>query len=118
MQIGEFTRTPTGFIGRITTITLDFELTLVPTDASDTEGAPNYRLHFGPDGDGPEIGAGWDRNGERAGPYVAVQLDDPAFLQPLRANLFRSGADEAAYHLVWNRLSKREGGPAKPDERR
>ena len=118
MQIGEFTRTPTGFIGRITTITLDFELALIPTDASDTEGAPNYRLHFGPDGDGPEIGAGWDRNGERAGPYVAVQLDDPAFVQPLRANLFRSGADEAAYYLVWNRPSKREGGPAKPDERR
>ena len=117
MQIGEFTRSPTGFVGRITTITLDFELALIPADASDTEGAPNYRVHAGADGDGPEIGAGWDRNGERAGPYVAVQLDDPAFVQPLRANLFRSGADEAAYHLVWNRSSKRESGPTKLEER-
>lgn len=117
MQIGEFTRTATGFTGRVTTMTLDVEVTLVPAEANDSEGAPNYRIHRGPDGEGPEIGAGWDRSGERAGPYVAVQLDDPAFVQPLRANLFRSGADDAAHHLVWNRPSKRESGPAKSDER-
>ncbi len=117
MQIGEFTRTASGFTGRVTTTTLDFELALLPADASDTEGAPNYRIHLGSDGEGPEIGAGWDRNGERAGHYVAVQLDCPSFVQPLRANLFRSGADEPAHHLVWNRPSKREGGSAKSDER-
>lgn len=117
MQIGEFTRTTSGFTGRITTITLDFELALLPAESSDTDGAPNYRIHLGPDGEGPEIGAGWDRTGERAGPYVAVQLDCPSFVQPLRANLFRSGADAAAHHLVWNRPSKREGGPAKSEER-
>lgn len=117
MQIGEFTRTAAGFTGRITTITLDVEVTLLPAEANDTEGAPNYRIHLGADGEGPEIGAGWDRNGERAGAYVAVQLDDPALVQPLRANLFRSGADDAAHHLVWNRSSRREGGPAKSGER-
>ena len=117
MQIGEFTRTISGFAGRITTITLDFELALVPAEPSDTEGAPNYRVHLGSDGDGPEIGAGWDRNGERAGPYVAMQLDCPALVQPLRANLFRSGDDDAAHHLVWNRPNKRDGGTAKSDPR-
>jgi uncharacterized protein (DUF736 family) len=117
MQIGEFIRTPTGFSGRITTITLDFELALLPAEASDTEGAPTYRIHLGADGEGPEIGAGWDHTGERAGPYVAVRLDDPGFVQPLRANLFRSGANDAAHHLVWNRPDKRKGGPAKTDDR-
>ncbi|WP_232479588.1 DUF736 domain-containing protein [Sphingomonas sp. TX0522] len=117
MQIGEFTRTSSGFVGSIRTINLDLELTLVPAEANETDGAPNYRIHLGADGDGPEIGAGWDRSGERAGPYVAVQLDCPTFVQPLRANLFRSGADESAHHLVWNRPSKREGGSAKSDER-
>ena len=117
MQIGEFTRTATGFTGRVTTVTLDLELTLISTEIGDAEGTPNYRVHLGADGDGPEVGAAWDRNGERAGPYVALQLDDPAFVQPLRANLFRSGADDMAHHLVWNRLNRREGAAAKSDER-
>jgi uncharacterized protein (DUF736 family) len=115
-QIGEFTRTKTGFAGRIKTITLDFELCLVPADPSETEGAPDYRIHLGQDDEGPEIGAAWKRTGERAGAYVSVQLDDPAFVQPLRANLFQSGQDETAHHLVWNRPSRRDA-PAKLEER-
>lgn len=117
MQIGELTRTRDGYAGQIKTITLDFAIRLVPADQSDTEGAPDYRVHLGEDGDGPEIGAGWNRTGERAGAYVAVQLDDPAFVQPLRANLFRSGADDPANHLIWNRPSRRESAAGKVDDR-
>jgi uncharacterized protein DUF736 len=56
------------------------ELTIIPADHSDAENAPNYRVHAG-DEDGPEVGAGWTRSGEKAGEYVALQIDDPGFPQ-------------------------------------
>ena len=87
-QIGTFTRTKHGFTGRLRTLSLDIELALVPAEHSDTENAPDYRVHAG-DEDGPEVGAGWSRTGEKAGEYVSLQIDDPAFTQPIRANLVR-----------------------------
>jgi uncharacterized protein (DUF736 family) len=106
-QIGSFIRTRNGFSGRLRTLSLDIELTIVPADHSDTENAPNYRVHAGNE-DGPEVGAGWTRTGEKAGEYVALQIDDPAFTQPMRANLFQSGSDRSAFHLLWTRPTKRE----------
>lgn len=106
-QIGSFLRTKNGFSGRLRTLSLDIELTIVPADASEIENAPNYRVHIG-DEDGPEVGAGWTRTGEKAGEYVALQIDDPSLLQPIRANLFQSGVDRAAFHLLWTRPAKRE----------
>ncbi len=104
--IGHFTRTATGFSGRIRTLSFDTEFAIGPAEPSDAENAPDYRIHLG-DEDGPEVGAGWKRRGERAGDYVAVLIDDPVFLAPVRANLFRSGDDEAAWGLHWNRVPKR-----------
>ncbi len=75
MQIGEFTRTADGFAGRIKTLALDVEVRLVPADPSDAENAPDYRIHAGEDGDGPEIGAGWSRTGERAGAAKSDERD-------------------------------------------
>lgn len=106
-QIGNFIRTRNGFSGRLRTLSLDIELTIVPADHSDTENAPNYRILAG-DEEGPEVGAGWTRSGEKAGEYVALQIDDPGFSQPIRANLFQSGSDRSAFHLLWTRPSKRE----------
>ena len=48
------------------------------------------------------------RTGEKAGEYVSLQIDDPAFTQPIRTNLFQSGNDRSAFHLLWTRPSKRE----------
>lgn len=107
-QIGQFTREATGFVGRIHTLTVYRELTLVPAEPSDAENAPDYRIHQG-DGDGPEIGAGWKRTGERAGDYVALFIDDPALSQPIRANLFRDDDDGTAWSLHWSRPAKRSG---------
>lgn len=101
-QIGEFTRTKSGYSGRIRTLSLDTELALVPAEPSDAENAPDYRIHLR-DEDGPEVGAGW----KRAGDYVSLQLDDPVFVQPIRANLFQSGDDKTAWGLHWNRPPKR-----------
>ena len=104
--IGQFTREESGFTGRVHTFTLYREISIVPADPSDAENAPHYRIHHGTD-DGPEIGAAWKRIGEKAGEYVSLQLDDPTFEHPIRANLFQSADDKSAWGLHWNRSPKR-----------
>lgn len=106
-QIGQFTRDESGFTGRIQTLTLDCELSIVPAEHSDTENAPAYRVHHG-DTDGPEIGAAWTRTGEKAGEYLSVLLDDPALPQPIRANLFRDDDAGTSWSLHWSRPRPRE----------
>ncbi len=105
-QIGEFTRTKNGYAGRIRTLSLDVEIVLIPAEHSDAENAPDYRVHHGND-DGPEVGAGWKRTGEKAGDYVSLQIDDPTLVQAIRANLFQSTEDKSAWSLHWNRPTKR-----------
>lgn len=110
-QIGTFIQQADGFSGRIHTFTQCRGIAIVPVEPSNAENAPDYRIHLS-DGDGqdlgPEIGAGWERTGERAGIFVALVIDDPALAQPLRANLFRDGADTASWSLHWSRPHKRE----------
>ncbi len=107
-QIGQFTRNPSGFSGHIRTLMLSAELVIVAIVPSDTEGAPDYRVHLDTE-DGPEAGAGWKRTGERAGEFIALALDDPLLPQPIRANLFRDDDAGHAWSLHWNRPQKREG---------
>lgn len=110
-QIGTFTEAADSFVGRIHTFAHHREIDIVPAEPSDTENAPDYRVHLrnadGMEG-GPEIGAGWKRTGERAGTFIALIIDDPALPLPIRANLFRDGADGASWSLHWNRISKRD----------
>ena len=106
-QIGQFTAEKSGFVGRVHTLTLYRDLTIVPAEPSEAENAPDYRIHLGSDADGPEIGAGWKRTGEKAGEYVSLQIDNPTFGQPVRANLFQSADDKAVWGLHWNRPPKR-----------
>jgi uncharacterized protein (DUF736 family) len=109
-HIGSFTRTTGGYSGRLRTLTLDVELTLVTLDKGDAGNAPDYRIHLGEDTEGPEVGAGWKHSGKKAGAYVALLIDDPIFTQPIRANLFQTDADGSTFHLLWNRRSRRNGG--------
>ncbi|HRO01303.1 MAG TPA: DUF736 domain-containing protein [Nitrobacter sp.] len=106
-QIGQFTRTPTGYSGQLRTLSLDLELTFVPTDNLEAGNAPAYRIHLG-DEDGPEVGAGWKHSGERAGPFISVLLDDPVLQQPIRARLFQSDEDGRDWGLHWSRAKKRD----------
>ena len=106
-QIGQFTRTPSGYFGQLRTLSLDLELTFVPIDDVESENAPAYRIRLG-DEDGPEVGAGWKHSGERAGPFVSVLLDDPALPHPIRANLFRDDDAGSSWSLHWTRLKPRE----------
>jgi uncharacterized protein (DUF736 family) len=106
MQIGTFRATADGYAGRLQCLTLDVALTLIPAELSDADNAPNFRVMRGEGGDAHEVGAGWKKVGEKAGAYVAVQIDDPSFTQPLRANLFQ--ADPSTHVLLWNRPSRRD----------
>lgn len=105
-QIGHFTRTKSGYAGRIHTLTLDREPTLVPAESSDAENTPDYRVHSG-DGSGPEVGAAWKRTGEKAGDSLSLQIDDPTFDRPIRANMFKLDAENDTWTLQWNRPPKR-----------
>jgi len=107
-QIDEFTREKKGYSGRVHTLSLNLDIAIVPAEASETENAPDYRIHIGDD-DGPEIGAGWKRTGEKAGEFVSILLDDPTFAQSIRANLFQNGSDKTSWSLHWSRLQKRDG---------
>jgi uncharacterized protein (DUF736 family) len=104
-QIGTFTKTKTGYAGHVKTLTLDVELTIRPAEKSDAENAPEHRIYGA---DNREVGAAWNRSGEKAGDYLSVALDDPIFIQPIRAALFQSEADEKVWNLMWNRPSKRD----------
>jgi uncharacterized protein (DUF736 family) len=106
MQIGSFFRTANGYEGIIETATLDIRISIIPADPADADKAPDWRIYRGDGGDGPEIGAGWNETGERAGDYVSLRIDDPAFAQPIRAALFQNANDKSAWSLRWNRQPK------------
>ncbi|TIO30928.1 DUF736 family protein [Mesorhizobium sp.] len=101
--IGAFTRNDDGFFGNITTLTLDAKVAILPAQKSDAENAPDHRVFC----EGMEVGAAWDRSGDKAGAYLSVSIDDPSFAQPMRANLFQSDAEKGAWGLYWSRPSKR-----------
>lgn len=106
MRIGTFIAADGGFAGHLTTLTLDLDLVLLPVEGRDSENAPDFRVIAGSDDEAREVGAGWKHVGEKAGDYVAIQIDDPMFIQPLRANLFQG--DGNSHVLVWSRPAKRD----------
>ena len=106
MRIGTFVAADGGFAGHLHTLTLDIDLVLLPAEASDNGNAPDFRVIAGSDDEAREVGAGWKQVGEKAGDYVTLQIDDPTFMQPLRANLFHG--DGNTHVLVWSRPSRRE----------
>ncbi|WP_347814901.1 DUF736 domain-containing protein [Aureimonas sp. SK2] len=101
-QIGEFTKLKAGYSGRIRTLSLDIAVAMVAAEPNETENSPDYRVHADTE-DGPEIGAGWKRSSDKAGEFISIQLDDPTFLQPIRANLFQNGDDKTSWSLHWSR---------------
>lgn len=108
MIIGSFQENANGFSGHLSTLTLDAMLAIVPAQDSSAENAPDWRVLLGDADSGTEVGAGWSRTGERAGSYVALQIDDPALAAPLRANLVRAAREGDSYHLLWSRPAPRE----------
>ena len=108
MIIGNFQSADDGFAGHIRTLLLDAMIAIVPAQPSDAENAPAWRVLLVEADNGIEIGAGWERRGERACSYIALQIDDPALGAPIRANLLRSTQNEDEYHLLWSRPAPRD----------
>lgn len=102
--IGIFTATPEGFAGGLRTLTLDVPLTIVQAEPGNAEKAPDYRVMAGEGDAAYEVGAGWKHIGERAGEFVTLVIDDPAFAAPLRANLF--AGDAGSHVLTWSRPAR------------
>lgn len=103
-QIGTFTRNEDGYFGNVRALTLDAKLTILPAKEAAAENAPDHRIFC----DAVEVGAAWDRAGEKAGAYLSVVIDDPSFARPIRASLFRSDARNDLWTLHWNRQPKRD----------
>ncbi len=104
-QIGTFTRNDDGFFGRVRTLTLDVEVAILPADDTDAENAPEHCVFL----DGLEVGAAWDRTGDKAGSYLSLTIDDPSFPEPIRARLFEADAKKGAWNLHWTRRKKTDG---------
>ncbi|WP_342251546.1 DUF736 domain-containing protein [Sphingomonas sp. OTU376] len=102
MQIGTFTQSPDGYAGRLQTLTLDVALRLVRLSSPGAERTPDWRIMLEAADGTVEVGAGWSHRSDKAGDYVAVQLDCPTFPRPIRANLLRSPAQDGEHLLLWS----------------
>ncbi|WP_298307418.1 DUF736 domain-containing protein [uncultured Erythrobacter sp.] len=98
--IGTFTQTKDGFVGTIRTMTINVKTKIVPNEAKANDKAPDFRVYAG----GAELGAAWREttSGDDPRDYLAVQLDDPNFAEPIRAAFFEN-EEEGGGVLVWNR---------------
>lgn len=96
--IGSFTVSKDGYTGTIRTLTVNVKAKIVANDQKRSEGAPDFRIFAGR----AELGAAWkaQSNGDEPRDYLSVQLDDPSFVEPVRAALFE---EDGAAFLVWNR---------------
>lgn len=107
MQVNIFESTANGYAGRARYFGINEALVLVALDPSDAENAPDYRIHLD-DEDGPEVGGAWKRVGERAGDYIALEIDSPIFGSPFRPVLFRADDDGRTFRLSWKRPKPRD----------
>lgn len=108
MIIGIFRKSGDGYVGRLRSLTLDVDLSIVPAQLSDNDNAPAWRLCLGCKGEGVEVGGGLNRTGEVAGAFIALQIDDPVLAEPMRANLLHSGRKKDERYLLWSRSPVRE----------
>lgn len=94
--IRTFTKKDGAYTGTIRTLTINAKTQMVP-NASDSDGAPDFRLFAG----GAELGAAWrEESKDGATLYLAVKLDDPSFAKPVRAAFFENEDDKTGT-LVW-----------------
>lgn len=82
MQIGRFHQVGTGYAGRLQTLALDVPLRLVPTQRQ-SDKAPDWRVHQGDNGDGPEIGSGWTHEREGGAPSSSIAPPSAALCAPI-----------------------------------
>ena len=98
MPANIFEPTANGYAGRVRLFGIDEAIVLVAIEPGDGENTPAYRIHLD-DEDGPEIGGAWKRVGERAGDYIALEIDSPLVFDVVDlANRVSLGG--ATYHVT------------------
>lgn len=104
-NIGNFTRTATGFKGEIITMSVQQKNVRITAETGQpSENAPSHRVFVGR----AEIGAAWSKQSQEGRDYLSVKLDDPSFPAPIYANLFAE-EDGETFSLVWTRARKATG---------
>jgi len=99
--------TANGYAGDIRLFGIKETIALVAVEANDIENAPDYRVHLD-DENGPDIGGAWKRVGERAGDYIALEVDSPLFPSPFRPVLFRADDEGRTFRFSWKRPRSRD----------
>jgi uncharacterized protein (DUF736 family) len=95
-NIGQFTKTGTGFTGRIETLALKAEAKFQPVSGRTSENAPVFEIFHGD----LRIGAAWERQGTK-GKFLSVSFEDPSFSAGYY-NLYRNGTEDN-YTLTFER---------------
>ncbi|MFJ7440102.1 DUF736 domain-containing protein [Methylorubrum thiocyanatum] len=106
--IGTFTRTETGFTGRITTLTIQASKVAIVQESRGGENAPTHRIFLGK----IEIGAGWAKRSAEGRDYISLKIDDPSLPAPLFAGLFAE-EDGRTHSVIWTRSTGRTGQRSK-----
>jgi len=68
--------------------------------------SPDYSIEYKPrNGNARPLGAAWLKNGERAGDFVSMTLDDPDWSAPTYLTAFAPAKDrgETSWVIVWTR---------------
>ena len=107
MPANIFEPTANGYAGRVRLFGIDETIALVVIEPGDADNAPAWRVHLN-DEDGPEIGRTWKRVGERAGDYIALEIDSPLFPALFRPALFQADVEGRTFRLAWKRQRARE----------
>ena len=95
-NIGFFTKTDTGFTGKIETLAVKAQAELTRVIDRTNENAPGFEIFSGE----VRIGAAWEHQGKK-GKYLSVSFEDPSFA-PGYYNLYKSGI-EHGYTLTFER---------------
>jgi len=95
-SIGQFTKTDTGFAGRIETLAVKADATFHRVINRTNENAPAFEIFHGE----LRIGAAWERQGKK-GKFLSVSFEDPS-LSAGYYNLYKSGI-EHGYTLTFER---------------
>ena len=85
----------------------DGRILRIAIEPGDGENTPAYRIQLD-DEDGPDIGGAWKRVGERAGDYIALEIDSPLFPALFRPALFQADDEGRTFRLAWKRPRARE----------
>ena len=98
MHMNIFEPTDNGYAGRVRLFAIDEAIVLVVAEPS--EDAADFRIHLD-DAAGPIVGFARKRSSERAGDYIALEIESPLFARWLKPKLFRADAEGLTFRLAW-----------------